>query len=314
MSKRASPTVIGAFVLGAVALAVLGVVVFGSGRFFRETNRFVSYFDGSVNGLRTGAAVKFKGVEVGSVGEIRFANPRSQPGLRETRIAVILDVDADRIRQHATTRSTERVPAMVERFVQEGLRAQLNVESLVTGVLYVALDDLPEVPIQRRAMPSLPYQEIPTAPTTLQEIQRKATVFLAKLDEIDVAGLLKSIQQVVDGVDGLVNSPRLASALDELDESLKSIRRVSQELEARFEPLADNLTQTSAEATRTIAEARATLANVRTSLDPASPLVQQLATTLDDVSQAARAMRNLADELERDPSALIRGRDTEETP
>jgi paraquat-inducible protein B len=314
MSKRASPTVIGTFVLGAIGLAILGVIVFGSGRFFRETNRFVSYFDGSVNGLRTGAAVKFKGVEVGSVGEIRFANPRSRPGLRETRIAVILEIDADRIRQHATTRTRERVPAMVERFVREGLRAQLNVESIVTGVLYVALDDLPEVPIQRRAMPSLPYQEIPTAPTTLQEIQRKATVFLAKLDEIDVAGMLKSVQQVVDGIDGLVNSPRLASALTELDEALKSIRLVSQELEARFEPLAENLTETSAEATRTIAEARATLVNMRTSLDPASPLVQQLATTLEEVSLAARAVRNFADELERDPSALIRGRDTEEIP
>jgi paraquat-inducible protein B len=163
-------------------------------------------------------------------------------------------------------------------------------------------------------MPSLPYQEIPTAPTTLQEIQRKATVFLAKLDEIDVAGMLKSVQQVVDGIDGLVNSPRLASALTELDEALKSIRLVSQELEARFEPLAENLTETSAEATRTIAEARATLVNMRTSLDPASPLVQQLATTLEEVSLAARAVRNFADELERDPSALIRGRDTEEIP
>jgi len=314
MSKRASPTLIGAFVLGAIGLAVLGVVVFGSGRFFRETNRFVSYFDGSVNGLRTGAAVKFKGVEVGNVGDIRFANPRSKPGLRETRIAVILEIDADRLRQHATARVTERVPAMMERFVQEGLRAQLNLESIVTGVLYVALDELPEVPIERRAMPSLPYQEIPTAPTTLQEIQRKATDFLAKLDEIDLAGLLASVQRVIDGVDGLVSSPRLASALGEMDEALKTIRRVAEQLESSFGPLAENLTQTSAEATRTVAEARATLANVRTSLDPASPLVQQLATTLDDVSLAARAVRNLADELERDPSAVIRGKDTEEAP
>jgi len=61
MGRRVNPTLVGAFVLGAIALAVIGVAVFGSGRLFRRTEAFVLYFDSSVNGLRIGAPVKFKG-------------------------------------------------------------------------------------------------------------------------------------------------------------------------------------------------------------------------------------------------------------
>ena len=67
MNHRVSPMLIGAFVLGALLLAVMAVVVIGSGRYFRRTSPFVLYFPGSVNGLREGAAVKFRGVEIGSV-------------------------------------------------------------------------------------------------------------------------------------------------------------------------------------------------------------------------------------------------------
>ena len=72
MSKKISPALIGAFVLGALVLLIVAVIAFGSGQLFRKTQEFVLYFDGSVNGLHVGAPVKFKGVEVGSVKDIRL--------------------------------------------------------------------------------------------------------------------------------------------------------------------------------------------------------------------------------------------------
>jgi paraquat-inducible protein B len=72
MNKKISPAVIGAFVIGAVALIIIAILVFGSGRLFRQTRDFVLYFDNSVNGLRIGAPVKIKGVEIGSVKDIRL--------------------------------------------------------------------------------------------------------------------------------------------------------------------------------------------------------------------------------------------------
>ncbi|TMC94991.1 MAG: MCE family protein, partial [Chloroflexi bacterium] len=75
MGKRPSATLIGAFVVGAVTLAVTAIVTFGSGQFFRHTQRFVLYFSGSLNGLEKGAPVKFRGVPIGSVKEIRLRIP-----------------------------------------------------------------------------------------------------------------------------------------------------------------------------------------------------------------------------------------------
>ena len=94
MKQRVSPTLIGAFVLGAVLLAVTAVVLIGSGRFFRRTSPFVLYFPGSVNGLRIGAPVKFRGVEIGSVEDIRL---QLQPDQSVSRIPVLIGIDPEKI-------------------------------------------------------------------------------------------------------------------------------------------------------------------------------------------------------------------------
>src|SRR5262245_57896166 len=96
MSERASPTVIGAFVVGAILLAVVGVGVFGSGRFFRELYPAVLFFQGDVNGLKVGAPVKFKGIQIGAVksillslGEVIGSRDPRQP----FRIPVVIEID-----------------------------------------------------------------------------------------------------------------------------------------------------------------------------------------------------------------------------
>jgi len=71
MGKKINPATVGAFVLGAVGLILAAIVVFGSGHLFRKTHEFVIYFGGDINGLRVGAPVKFKGVEIGR--SARFA-------------------------------------------------------------------------------------------------------------------------------------------------------------------------------------------------------------------------------------------------
>jgi paraquat-inducible protein B len=145
MSKNLSPTVIGAFVVGAVALLIVAVIALGSGQLFRKTQQFILYFDGSVNGLRIGAPVKIKGVEIGSVKDIRL---ETELGSQVHKIPVIIEIDLKKVIRRGVTREEAMDPNTIREFIKEGLRGQLQTESLVTGVLYVGLDWFSETPLR----------------------------------------------------------------------------------------------------------------------------------------------------------------------
>ncbi len=140
MNKKISPTLIGGFVLGALALLVIAVIAFGSGRLFRKTKEFVVYFDRDVNGLNIGAPVKFKGVEVGSVKNILLQLDQS---LEVPSIPVLFEIDLKKITSRGGAVTLLEDPTALKAAIDRGLRAQLRTESLVTGVLYIGIDLFP---------------------------------------------------------------------------------------------------------------------------------------------------------------------------
>jgi len=133
MNRRVSPTLIGAFVVGAILLSVLAVVMFGSGRYFHKTYEFVLYFPSTVNGLRAGAPVKFRGVEIGSVKDIRL---QLEQDLDPGPIPVIIEIDPEKLTSRGTTETILNNPQVRKAAIDRGLRGQLQVESFVTGVLF----------------------------------------------------------------------------------------------------------------------------------------------------------------------------------
>ena len=167
MSTKVSPTLIGAFVIGAVGLLIVAVIAFGSGRLFRQTRDFVLYFDNSVNGLRVGAPVKFKGVEVGSVKDIRL---QLEKGAEVNKIPVIIEIDLEKLTLRGATPEIAVDREAFHKAVVDGFRGQLEMESLVTGVLYVGLDFFPGTPINfvQQENVNNKYPEIPTLPTSLE--------------------------------------------------------------------------------------------------------------------------------------------------
>lgn len=309
MGRKANPVVIGAFVVGAIALAVVGIVVFGSGRLFADTTPFVMYFTGSVDGLNVGSPVKFKGVEIGAVTSIQLDIGE------EARIPVWIEIDNKKIVAHGAN-EWPRDRQLLKEAVERGLRAQLNSQSIVTGLLFVQLDYHPETPITYVAPEEAELNEIPTIPTTLEQAQQAAAEIIANLKQVDFEGFGKSLRNAIDGLNATVNNPGLQKALASLPETLTamhatlaSVQQLAGHLDERTGPLLKSLQQTSDRSTAAVDQARETLESIQGLADAGSPLTGQLVRVLEELRGTARSIRLLADYLERNPSALVRGRE-----
>jgi phospholipid/cholesterol/gamma-HCH transport system substrate-binding protein len=318
MGKHPNPRLIGAFVLGAVALSIVAIVVFGSGRLFRRTNRYVLFFTGDVSGLRVGAPVKFKGVQVGSVTGITLSFYKAGAGGIESasnvRIPVVIELNNVRIVIQGKVVQFDD-PGTIGRLIALGLRGELRVESIVTGMLYVALDMEPESKIHLVLPAGSGFNEIPTVVTPFERAQTMATNVIQKLDKVDLDGFILSATQTLEAIRQLTNSPQLRSAIESLGPTIRnlnatalSVQRAALDLHQQLGPLGASFKASSDRTRATLKDAQEVLANVQTVLAPDSPLNYQLLATLKDVSEAARSVRELSDFLQRNPSALVRGK------
>ena len=328
MSKNLSPTVIGAFVVGAVALLIVAVIALGSGQLFRKTQQFILYFDGSVNGLRIGAPVKFMGVEVGSVKDLRL---EMQGASGVHMIPVIIEIDLKKVIRRGVAREEAMDPNTIREFVKQGMRAQLLTESFVTGVLYVGFGWFPETPLRFVQQPGghFQYEEIPTVPTGLEEAQDAIVRVVKKLDEIDFKALAGSLTKTSDRFGELASSPALKSILKSLDDDMPELRGAILDFRKLAATANTNVTNVSADLhnvsgdlhqtltaaqsaieqiSATMKEAQTTIVSVRATVDPNSPTFYELTKSLREVSGAASSIRLLADSLDRNPQAPILGR------
>jgi phospholipid/cholesterol/gamma-HCH transport system substrate-binding protein len=327
VSKKANPTLIGAFVVGAIVLVVGAVTIIGSGRLFRKTYEFVLYFEGSVSGLREGAPVKYKGVEIGSITNILL---QLDEAAEANRIPVIIKLDADKVSGREVGGSLTD-PAGLKAAIDRGLRGQLQTESIVTGVLFVALDLVPDSPAKFVQPPGSRYQEIPTITTTLQKAQDILGQLLTKLDDVDFKALLtssadalktlddlvknKDLQEAFAGVNRLVNKPELHAAIGSLDQTVVKIsqaadgvQKVAGSLDRSVATLSVDLKETLTGVRDAVKQIQVTVANVDGFVDPNSPTSYELTKALKELSGAARSLRLMADFLERNPRALLFGR------
>jgi paraquat-inducible protein B len=304
MSRKASPAMVGAFVVGALTLGVLGLAYFGSGRFFRDVVPMVAYFSGSVTGLKVGAPVRLKGVEIGTVREVRLnigANPWTEP--ETARIPVIVEIDQKMLRSEGARRAVDE--KIVESLIAHGLRAQLSTESLVTGVLYVGLDFHPDTPVYLVADPSVHLVEIPTLPTTLEEVQASVSRLVRKLDDVDLKQLVANASETLDTLHRILDQPDMQNLPATLHQLLSNLDGTATRLDGLVASARQSVVPRLG---TTLDDASAALRGARGTFDANAPLGYKLEAALSSFTGAARAIQALAEELERNPSSLIRGR------
>ena len=327
MNQKVSPTLIGAFVLGALAVLVCGILAFGSGRLFRSTKEFVLYFDGSVNGLHIWAPVKLKGVEIGSVKNVLLQIER---GTTLNKIPVIIQIDPDKLTSRGVPVAEALDPNRMPEFFQKGFRGQLQTESLVTGVLYVGLDFFPGTPIDLVQKPGgdYKYPEIPTIATELAQAHDTLARIVAKLEGIDFEAITRSVTKASDGVSQVANSPALKATLQSLQQTMPELRATIgdfrnltntandrvKNVSDDFHNLSLDLRQTLLGAqttiqqfTATLKDAQETVITIRASVDPDSATFHELTKTLRELSSAARSIRLLSNSVAGNPQSVIVG-------
>ena len=319
MSKRFSPTAIGMFVVGSFALLVAAIVVVGSGKMFQKPVKFVCFFPGGINGLKVGAPVKFRGVQVGEVATIRVAlgpdEGQMRTDIKELRLPVIVNIDGSQL--HAMGGTGEVLTETgFEAIVARGLRAQLNVESLLTGLLYVDLDLHPNAPLVLSLEPGTsPYREIPTVSTNFEHVQEEAEKALDRISRMDLEGVFKSISGAGNSINSLASSSDLRQALISTNETMTALKKTLGSMQvtldkvnSKFDAISGDLQRTSKEAAETMKETREMLVEVQASLDPNSPLWVNLNFALAEFADTAQSVSQLTDYLQQNPSALVRGR------
>src|SRR3984957_11444563 len=318
MTKRVSPAVIGAFVVASFAILVVALIVVGSGRMFTRPVRFICMFQGNLNGLKVGAPVKVRGVQIGTVAAIELrllpSHGTLRPGIRGLRLPVIIDVDRSQLLARGGTGEALETSGL-DNMIKQGMRAQLATESLLTGLLYIDLDLHPNTPIKYVLEPDGPYREIPTVQTDLAQLQQRLTEVLDKFDKIDFQALVVSITDSANSIKTLTGSPELKATLESLkgtianlNRAVNSARDLLNNANSKVGPLVTDIRESSDEANKTMKETRAALVSLQQTLDPNSPLAVHLNQTLDQLSDTGRSLEEFTDYLQRNPSSLIRGR------
>jgi paraquat-inducible protein B len=259
-----------------------------------------------VNGLDRGAPVKFRGVPIGTVTDIRI---RMRELAATGRIPVLIEVDRERVYELGGQHDTVDDQRVNELINDLGMRAQLQQQSFITGLLYVALDLFPDSKIDLVLPPGTgPYPEIPCLPTTLEQARAKIEEIFDRVSRIDFDALGKSVNGALDGVNRLVNSPDVYSNLQALHATLDEIRGAAADLRARVSPLSNNVDATAKDLRSALQRLQASLDRFDTLIDPSAPLLGGLASTISDVGDAARAVRQLAEQIDRNPNVLLTGK------
>ncbi len=236
---------------------------------YTQTTSYLLYFDQSVRGLRSGAPVEFRGIEVGEVTDVRL---EFDPESARFRIPVTIEIEPERFTQRTLTAAARR--DTIDRLVASGLRAQLKSGNLLTGQLVVSLD------VFKDAKPakvdwSGPMAVLPTVPTPIEEITASLTALAEKLSKVPI---------------------------DEIGEDLRASLAALRVTLAKAEGVGPALTDTLQQAERTLSSTDALIG-------PDSTVNSELRRALLELSEAARALGLAAEQIQTQPQSLIFGKE-----
>ncbi len=267
-------------------------------------------FDGSVRGLNAGAPIDFLGVEVGSVRSVSL-----QYDAERNRFPIHVMADLHMLRlgaarsaaaasgTAAARRNANADIALLQKLVDNGLRAQVRTANLLTGQLYVAMDFYPKAQ-PARLKSNGDVLTLPTVPGALSELQTQVVDLVQRLGKLP-------IEQIGRGLAGTVQQAEatLRELTPEARKLLADARQTIQATQALVKQLGPEATKSLVDLRRAMGAAATALESVdRNLVDPSAPVQRNVEATLVEVQRAAQSLRLLTDTLQRHPESLLRGR------
>lgn len=329
MKTKISPAVVGMFVLGALTLGMIALLSFGGLSLFSKPHRFMVYFNESIHGLDLGSPVKLRGVRVGRVVDLAV---HYDDVTNQSVVVVTCELNRNVITDEKGGQLKITGKDDIQSLVEHGLRAQLGVLGLATGLLFVELDFYN--PLEYPAPVSTDVTKVVVIPSILSaisEYQASLSEILSDLKKVDFSGISKELKTLLstttqklngfdvqalgdkvgraaDAVTALTDSPEAKQAFANLNEALGAMRNAMARIDSQVGPISDDLKQTLATAQAALKTIDATAATTKRFVQQQGQVGDELTAALRQIAAAANALENLASALERNPSSLIVGK------
>jgi len=336
MKTKISPAVVGTFVLGAFAIGIIALLAIGSVSLFSKPERFMVYFDEGISGLDEGSPVKLRGVRVGHVVGISI---RYDKETGKSLAAVLCELNRGAIKDDEGANLDVSDRGALQALVDKGLRAQLELGGLATGLLFVELDFMDPVKYPDTATKTeVKYVVIPSAPSEISEFRASAatllanaTTLLARMQEIDFKGLSVELEKLVaearlrlegvdfkglasqwkktgESIDALARSPNTVRSIENLNQTLDALRATIGRLDTQVDSNGTQLKATLAEAKAALESFNSAAQSARGFINSQQDFGADATRALERVADAAESVQQLADFIERNPNALVSGR------
>ena len=271
---------------------------------FNERIRLVTYLQSSVAGLGAGSAVDVFGMQVGNVSDVKLM---LDPASGVVKVRVAMEIQPERVFPPDSF-SPKLDPAKVlGTLVAQGMRAQIETASFVTGQKNIALAFVPGAKPASIAMEDGAIV-LPSQGGGLDDVLGAVSDVATRLQQIPFAQIGENANALIATLNSTVGGPELKGALRSLSATLRDAQSLVHDTDAGMQPTLRRLPEISAELQDTLKHANAALAGVSTGYGANSDFQRGLERVLAQTNDAVRSVRLLADYLTRNPSALILGR------
>ncbi|MDR0740387.1 MAG: MlaD family protein [Puniceicoccales bacterium] len=331
MAKKGNLFAIGVFVISALALFMVALIVLFRGSFFSNMTSVVFYFNGSLNGLDIGSAVKFKGVRIGNVKAIDIVYD-SDSGVTTP---VVAEIDTNIFSPSAQLLSKYERDQFYQNQTMNGLAAKLSMESFVTGKLFVELDyyrpnklrfygknrtNLPQIPTiaseVEKFIASTDHVLKQFGQIDFKNISTRLVSILSSLDEqlqgSNLTEMIHNVSKAATSIQNFFHPDNMRALIERLSEVISDVQRFLSNVSAVVDQFGVNFGIAANGVYQASERFRDTCGHISELIGPQSDFRESAKDFLLQATRAVQSLRYLLDLLNKTPNALFAGIDYED--